>query len=171
MEKNKTNKILIIIAITMAALLLVATILGLIASSLYISNKNKTLRDISVPEIKNNETTDERITESNKENKAPKCTGTYYGETSGTLPNGLAYDYKYTYVLNEDGTFTANYGETSDKGTYVINDNTITLISAKHTTGPREEDPSYESVDYVIADDCSYIRVGDSTLKFNLMKR
>lgn len=35
------------------------------------------------------------------------CEVTYYGEASGNLPIGLTYDYKYTYTLKNDGTFTA----------------------------------------------------------------
>ena len=95
----------------------------------------------------------EESNESTSESKTKsKCYGTYYGEY--TKDN---YNLKYTYVLNEDGTFTFDAGGVSEtSGIFVIIDNTITLIGHKEIVGPKEEDPYYTSVDYVIADDCSY---------------
>ncbi len=85
----------------------------------------------------------------------PKCTGTYYGEL---IENN--YNLRYTYILNEDGTFTADFGGVSGtRGVFVINDNTISLVGHKDTVGPRELDPYYDTEDYIIADDCSYIKV------------
>lgn len=91
---------------------------------------------------------------------ASKCTGTYYGEVSGSFNNGLSYEYRHTYTLNADGTFELNINNASGtRGVYVITGNTISLIGAKHTTGPITEDPQYSTADYVIANDCSYILV------------
>lgn len=116
---------------------------------------------------------EEDQTPSNEENQTTaKCYGTYYGEVSGTEDNGLSYDFKYTYVLNEDGTFTADYsGINGTSGTFVINDNTISLTGPKSDeVGPREEDPYYYTEDLVIADDCSYI-LYDNTTGFKLLKK
>lgn len=80
-----------------------------------------------------------------------KCYGTYYGE-SGTL--------KYTYVLNKDFTFTADFtGASATKGVFTINGNTVSFTGLKETTGPSDEDPHYSTSDYIMADDCSYIKI------------
>lgn len=62
---------------------------------------------------------------------AAKCYGTYYGKYT-TTENHLSLDLKYTYVLSEDGTFTADFGGVSkNSGVFTINDNTISLIGKK----------------------------------------
>ena len=103
----------------------------------------------------------------------PKCYGTYYGEYSETQSNGLTSNYEYTYILNQDGTFTADFGGVSgSSGFYYINDNTISLIGTKDTVGPRDQDPRYATVDYVIADDCSYILYNDGRgISFKINKQ
>ena len=81
-----------------------------------------------------------------------KCDGTYTAD-------GIKY------VLKSDGTFESDFSGTSGTtGVFSINDNAVSFTGKKHTVGPREEDPYYESVDYVIADDCSKIeyRSGDT---------
>lgn len=109
----------------------------------------------------NNNTSDE---------DAKVCEGKYYGESSGTTPNGLSYDYKYTYNLNKDGTFTASFGDVSGtEGVYLINGNTISLIGKSETTGPEGETTQYSTKDYIIADDCSYIKINDGEVSFDLM--
>ncbi len=105
--------------------------------------------------VENNESTTECQTL-----PTPKCVGTYYGEQS---------DFKYTYTLNNDGTFTLDVGGVGTKGTFAINGNTISLTSQKHTTGPVELDPQYMTEDLVIANDCSYI-VYDVGTNFRLNK-
>ncbi len=100
-----------------------------------------------------------------------KCTGTYYGEASGTQSNGLSYNYKQTYTLNDDGTFELAGGIASTKGVYVILENTISLIGLKHTTGPADQDPMYMSEDYVMARDCSYILINDGNVSFKAMRK
>lgn len=46
---------------------------------------------------------------------------------------------------------------------FTINENTITFIEMKHTTGPRKEDPIYYNPkSYLIYDDCSRIRLTES---------
>ena len=100
------------------------------------------------------------------------CDGEYYGESSGTTPNGLSYDYKYTYNLNKDGTFTASFGDVSGtEGVYLINGNTISLIGKSETTGPEGEVTQYSTKDYIIADDCSYIKINDGEVSFDLKKQ
>lgn len=92
----------------------------------------------------------------------PKCTGTYYGALSATET--------YKYTLNADGTFSAEFGGVSGTtGVYVINDNTISLIGKKDTVGPRNQDPYYNTEDYVMADDCSRIVVtkGSATISLD----
>ena len=80
----------------------------------------------------------------------PKCTGIY----TGTYAENSIINYN----LNSDSTFTASYNGTSGTfGMFVINDNTISFIGLKDTPGQREQDPLYETQDFVIADDCSSI--------------
>lgn len=94
----------------------------------------------------------------------PRCTGTYYGAQSATET--------YKYVLNADGTFTAEFGGVSGtSGVYVINDNTISLIGRKDVVGPRNQDPYYYTEDYLIADDCSHITVTKGSATFGLNKQ
>jgi len=109
---------------------------------------------------------------SSSDGNSKRCSGTYFGESSGTLSNGLSYSYKYVYTLSLDGTYKSIIGDSaSTTGVYVINDNTISFIGRKNNVGPREEDPYYTTSDYVIADDCSYIRVVSDTGNFNLNKQ
>lgn len=118
-----------------------------------------------------NETTEEEVESGTNETvtgnsqlqttSVPKCTGTYYGALSATET--------YKYVLNADGTFTAEFGGASGtSGVYVINDNTISLIGKKDVVGPREQDPYYNTNDYVIADDCSSITITKGSATFGL---
>lgn len=101
---------------------------------------------------------------SQSQSRTPRCTGTYYGAQSATET--------YKYVLNTDGTFTAEFGGVSGtSGVYVINDNTISLIGKKDVVGPRNQDPYYNTEDYVIADDCSYITVTKGSATFGLNKQ
>ena len=87
--------------------------------------------------------------------------------------NGTTSNLKYTYILNQDGTFTSDFGGVSgSSGFYYINDNTISFIGTKDTVGPRDQDPRYATVDYVIADDCSYILYNDGNgISFKINKQ
>ncbi len=80
---------------------------------------------------------------------APKCVGTYSAQDS--------YGRNYTYTLNTDSTYTYQYQTLLREGTFVINGNTISLISHKDTTGPSDMDPAYDTTDLVIGEDCSFI--------------
>lgn len=125
-------------------------------------------------EVTNHEKEDlEKKEEDGTQVNTPKCYGTYYGEYNGISNNGLTLDYKYTYVLNQDGTFTADFGSVSRRsGFYYINDNTISLIGTNDTVGPREENTYYNTEDYVIADDCSYILYNDdNAISFKMNKQ
>ena len=96
----------------------------------------------------------------------PKCTGTYTGEYKDENN-----DLNYLYTLNSDSTFTANLGGLSGTlGTFIITGNTISLISLKENPGSSDVDPAYETVDYVIADDCSYINITRDNINFKLTK-
>ena len=100
------------------------------------------------------------------------CEGVYYGEASGTSSNGLSYDYKYTYTLKTDGTFTADFGGTSGTdGKYMINDNTISFIGRVEIGDPNNEAISYSTKDYIIADDCSLIKINNGEVKFELKRQ
>ena len=102
----------------------------------------------------------------NQEAGSIKCSGIYSGDYT---ENG--YDLHYTYNLNKDGTFSASFSETTGTiGAFVITDNTVSFISRKESTGDREVEPIYDTVDYVMAEDCSYILVNDGTVSFKLNK-
>lgn len=77
---------------------------------------------------------------------------TYYGEFDSL---------KYTYILQKDGTYEANFTGASKKaGTYFINGNTITFIHKSEITAPSEyEFADYESENYYISPDKSYITI------------
>lgn len=100
------------------------------------------------------------------------CEGTYYGEANGTLPNGLSYDYKYTYTLNSDGTFSAdNGGASGTSGVFLINGNTISLIGSVETSGPADSAKQYSTKDYLIEDDCSSITIDDGDVSVTLNRQ
>lgn len=155
-KEKKSGKGLIV-----ALIISIIIILGLVAYICYdkeiiFSDKKETKESTTIKKSTKDETTTSSDEESNestsKSTTKSKCYGTYYGEYIKDN-----FNLKYTYVLNEDGTFTFDAGGVSGtSGIFVIIDNTISLIGHKEIVGPKEEDPYYTSVDYVIADDCSY---------------
>lgn len=162
-DKNKNRGL---IGALVLALLIILFLIGYIFNDKGMIFNSNALKD----EAEKEEVIDDD-NDLEKDSDGVKCYGTYYVETTGNLDNGLSYDYKYTYNLNNDGTFTADFsGNSAATGKFVINDNTITFISQKHTTGPKDVDPMYSSVDYVIADDCSYILINDGSVSFKIMK-
>ena len=85
------------------------------------------------------------------EKEKPRCYGTY--TVAGTQGNEK-------WILKEDGTWKVEGQEKF--GVFTIYENTITFIERKHITGPRDDDPVYESPNtYLISDDCSRIRFTD----------
>lgn len=129
------------------------------------NNKNEEDNTVVEEETETENCPEVKECEACPEVKVPVCTGTYYGEKSGSAGNGLSYDYKYTYVLKNDGTFTADFGTSSSAGTFVINGNTISLTGLKDTTGPEDQVTQYETTDLLIAADCSYIMYDDNGFK------
>lgn len=178
MEEKKTKSTGKTVAIIILSILLVGA-LGFIGYDKVLKKETKkeTTKIEKKDSKKNNteqkETTnvDKTTADKGEQIKKSKCTGTYYGEyidKSGQITVEL----KYTYILNEDGTYTADLSGISRKnGVYTINDNTISLTSLKDTAGPREEDPHYVTADYVIADDCSYIIYNDNTITFKINRK
>ncbi len=127
---------------------------------------NQTANEEQNESKENKESEDDTETNniSQESTATPSCIGTYYGALSATET--------YKYVLNADGTFTAEFGGVSGtSGVYVINDNTISLIGKKDVVGPREQDPYYNTEDYVIADDCSSITVTKGSATFGLNRQ
>lgn len=178
--KTENSKKIFIIAIIALVLIIIGLILYIFLNTEKIDTSNNKMTSEVQEEISSEQvedkvdtTTDNGIENDNtNHSEVSICTGTYYGETKGTLANGLSYDYKYKYILNENGTFTANFGESSmTTGFYTINDNTISFISKKETTGPRDQDPYYKTSDYIISDDCSYILINDGDITFKLMRQ
>lgn len=165
--KKERNNILIFFLI----FFIITTLL--LAGYIYYDKNLKSVKSEDIKETYNNkkdESKKEEINNQEEKEKTKTCYGTYYGEAKGTYPNGLSYDYKYTYNLKEDGTFTANFGGvTETSGVYVINDNTVSFISLKNIAGPKDEDPQYSTSDYLISDDCSYIKINldNETLQLN----
>ena len=186
-EKKKNDNILIIVLVI--AMMIIVGLVGYICYdkgvifASYTSSEKKSLNSNNkLKDDKNNssdkednsfvEEKDKESNASSSDGNSKRCSGTYSGESSGTLSNGLSYSYKYVYTLSLDGTYKSIIGDSaSTTGVYVINDNTISFIGRKNNVGPREEDPYYTTSDYVIADDCSYIRVVSDTGNFNLNKQ
>lgn len=148
-KKNITGTIIgVVVGIIIGALLMFilykTEVLTTTTSSKEASQeKTEEVKEITT-EPTTEETTDTAVTNCPPQ-QTPKCYGTY---TNGTDS---------IYKLNEDGSYinTVNNLE-SLKGYFMVNDNTISFITQKHTVGPREVDPSYNTVDYVISDDCTY---------------
>ena len=118
------------------------------------NNKKTTEETKSVEETKNVEETKtiENTNTTNEISNKAKCYGTYY--VNGNATEGI-------YILKEDGNFEVK--NTEKAGVFIINENTITFIKRKHTTGPRNEDPVYEDPQsYLIYEDCSKIRLTES---------
>ncbi len=128
------------------------------------SNKKENKKEETSNNVVESEPNTEVGNSSKVQTAKQKCTGTYYGASSATET--------YKYVLNEDGTFTADFGGVSGTtGVYVITDNTISLIGKKDVVGPREQDPYYHTEDYLIADDCSSITVTKGAATFGLNRQ
>lgn len=173
MEGKKDNKGLVAVII-----LLILVIIGM---GLYIAYDKGIIfsddTDKTTTEEKNDTTIDEDDSddldsEENDLEDSKTCYGTYYGETQGTLDNGLTYNYKYTYVLNKDNTYTASFSGTSgESGTYSIKDGLISFTHQPEVTAPE----GYETPDitdsYSISSDCSYIVIPVNDTSFKLMKQ
>lgn len=173
--KNKKVKVLgVLLAIA------IIIIFGLVGYICYdkgiIFNKNTVTNESTDSNSSTKKSTEDEAKEDEKEEvtaslNKPKCYGTYYGEARVDSGNGHSYDYKCTYILKEDGTFSFDDGFRGTSGVFVINDNTVSLTGTKETVGPRDKDPYYSTEDFVIADDCSYILyyvTGDNyTFKLN----
>ena len=160
-EKGKGSKVGIVILVII--LMLVSAVAGAFFGPKFLNVESETTKQLKkeVAELKKEnkklkeEETKEEAKEDAEESKSQesskstssKCYGTYVASTNKSIK----------YILKEDGTFSAEGIER--KGYFVISDNTISLISQKHTVGPEEEDPYYITSDYVISDDCSTIKV------------
>lgn len=155
MEEKKSGKglvflccVLSLIIVAMGAFILYDKVL----SPSETTDNGDTTNANSVSSANQNTTTvNESTTSSSKESQ---CAGKYYGEASGTISNGLSYDYKYTYTLNSDGTFIADFsGGSGSSGIYVIYNHTITFIQPTSFSVP--DAINMYSQTYKIADDCS----------------
>ncbi len=153
MNQNKKNNNLLIPFIIVLVLL--------VAAVAYISVDKFILPKDECETSSGGEVEEEPKAEQQKAGEV-KCMGTYEGEY-----NGLAYIYN----LNDNGTFSASYGDDAGTiGAFVITDNTVSFIGRKETHGDESEDPIYSTKDYVMAEDCSYIVANDGTATFRLNK-
>ncbi|MBR5369874.1 MAG: hypothetical protein IK137_01065 [Bacilli bacterium] len=90
-----------------------------------------------------------------------KCYGTY--TLDGTEGNEK-------WILKEDGTFKVEGKE--EFGVFYVADNTIIFVYSKHTTGPKDKDPSYTSPKaYLISEDCSKITLATGDTGAGLTKQ
>lgn len=161
METNNKLGLGILIGFLISSIL--ALLLFVVCDKILFKDKNQKDAITNKEELVNNDTCTKM--------PIPKCVGTYYGEAIGSYANGLSYNLKYMYTLKEDGTFSADFGGVSGtSGTFVINDNTISLTGIKEVAGPNDMDTHYATGDYLIADDCSYI-LYDSEIDFKLFKK
>lgn len=148
-QEKKNNSILVTCLVIV--LMIACGFGGWLLGAMKIADKCKN----NVVEQQKTKTEDENVTEENSEESEttvvekskPKCYGTYLSE-----------DGSKKWTLREDGTFVVEGSEYF--GVYVINQNTITFIESKHTTGPREKDPVYYNPkSYLISEDCQKIVV------------
>lgn len=149
---KKINTIMIGIVI-----LAITVVVGVGVGMWVIFSGNSQIADLK------NELLEQKNTSGNGENLGTAnhseryCNGTYYGELLlDETPR------KYTYTLNYDGTFTRSVEEGTKSygaiGVYLIKSNTISLIAMDEANGSRDDDTYYKTNDYIIADDCSYIK-------------
>jgi len=173
MESNKKFGIIIGILIIIILVMGFYIVYDKVFFSLEDSNKNKEssakVSEKNTSKEKEDIDKDNEVTNKENEGSTNTCYGNYYGETSGTLPNGLSYDYKYTYVLNNDGTYTADFGGVSgNSGTYKIENGKVSFTHMPEVTGT----DSNEIVDtYAISADCSTITINVQEGSFNLIRK
>ena len=143
----------------------------LVYDKLIVSNEKNNDKELN-EEKKNENNNIENDLDSNENNdkniesNVSTCYGTYYGKAKGTLNNGLSYDYEYKYVLNNDNTYSATFGEEKTSGTYEI-------IGGKINFMHKPEVGDYNQTindTYDISDDCSYIVI-DNEIDFKLFKQ
>ena len=163
---KKSNVVLIVLLIL--AFVVILFLSSFILFHVY-DKKVTTSTQVKEEVTKEDDTTDTKCPE--VEVAIPKCVGTYYGEFQQTSSNGLSYDLKYTYILKDDFTFTFSTGSSGTRGTFAINDNTISLTGMKDTAGPRDEVTYYYTEDYVLADDCSFILYDNGGARFKLVRQ
>ena len=151
MDVNKRN-IFIIVTIM---ILIVITIIGYIGY-------NQALIKLH-PKVHNNDNNnsdDETENKDEYDENEKVCVGRYYGEYQKYLDDGnITLDLKYTYILNGNNTYSANFVSSGNEGTYSIVGNKIIFKHAPETTGPGENNEVED--EYEIADDCSYIIIDE----------
>lgn len=162
MEKNKNLSIVIGIFVIVFLLVGFYIVYDKVFFSLEDSSKKSSVKSEEKKPSKDDDT-------GKQGTNASVCFGTYYGETSGVLPNGLTYDFKYTYVLNSDGTYRADFGGVSgNSGTYKIENGKVSFTHAPETTAAGVN----EVVDtYAISADCTTITVNLEVGPLNLLRK
>ncbi len=160
--KKRKKKSWILVTILVILLLIAAAVGG------YLAGASK-IADLVIKQ--NNEVKEEITKEETVEKDVPKCTGKYYGEKTGT-ENGVSFDYKYTYELREDGTYSVNYSDVQGAdGKYVEIGNSICFVEPLEVVGPGDY-PHYNSYCSFIKDDCSSIlkNISDNGERMELKK-
>lgn len=161
--KKRKKKSWILVTILVILLLIAAAVGG------YLAGASK-IADLVIKQ--NNEVKEELAKEEEpEEKKGPKCTGKYYGEKTGT-ENGVNFDFRYTYELREDGTYSVNYSDVQGAdGKYVEIGNSICFVEPLEIVGPGDY-PHYSSYCSYIKDDCSSIlkNISDNGERMELKK-
>ena len=147
--KKRKKKSWVLVTILVILLLIAATIGGYLAGASKIADlvvKQRSDKQVVTEENTKEETTTKEDT--------PKCTGKYYGEFIGSK-NGINFDYRYTYELKADGTYTVNYSDVQQaEGKYLIIDNSICFAEPLEIVGPGDN-PHYSAYCNYIKEDCS----------------
>ena len=148
MDVNKKNRIISSTIIV----LLIAAIVGVVSYNRALMDKRPNNN------ISNNKDADDEIEENDEINTKQKvCVGKYYGEYKTYLNDGeTSLDLKYTYILNSDNTYSANFVSSGNEGTYRIDGDAIIFKHVSETNGSNVVEDKYE-----IADDCSYILIDE----------
>lgn len=173
MERKQGNiglvaVIILLILVIIGMGLYIAYDKGIIFSSDTAKTTTKYKNDTTIDD----DNSDDLDPEENNLEDSETCYGTYYGETQGTLNNGLTYDYKYTYVLNRDNTYTASFNAVSSQsGTYTINDGLISFTHQPEVTAPEGYEPADIIDSYSISSDCNYIVIPVNDTSFKLMRQ
>ena len=120
--------------------------------------KDSKLFDNSTVVDPNTDTTDSGVVSDNDtstQTDINKCMGTYSGFSN---VNGV--DYDYSFVLNEDNTFSALLNEETKTGNYSVTNNTVTFTTKDG-----------DAFSYKTDSDCSYLIVEDISSGFILNKK
>ena len=156
-EKKEKQKSWVLVTVLIICLLVVATMGGYFIGATKFSTK---LIENHKRVVEKENTVTEQEVAVEDEYIYHLCTGTYKGScvVSTDAQTGEQTKGDCTLTLKEDGNYNFKSSYTED-GSFIVKDNTLVLITSKHTVGPKDEDPSMNVSSHLITEDCSTIKM------------